>query len=137
MINKIIWTKNYPNIKYNQLEFNLPLGYKIFSIKDQSILNTQPSIIDLGISIYSENPLILLYSKAITSNDFSIIDCHQIIPAKCSTDLFLTVINPNYKDIEERSWHLCKEAYLANMIPVDMSYTNLFEVSNSVYKTYV
>lgn len=135
-MNKIIWTKTIKSVN-EQLSFSLPTGYKIYTPNDVVILNTEPTIINLGVKIYSERPITLMYTKAITCADFLIIDSNQMIGAHQSTDLFITVINPDYKERSSKNWVIKKDSCIASMIPIDTSYTNLFEVSNSVYEKYV
>lgn len=137
MINKIIWTKTNKEKTYNGLSFSLPSGYKITTIYDYLIYKDKTTAIDLGVSIYSEQPIVLMFSKALTAFDFYIIDCHQIIPAHTSTDLSISVINPFYKEEDNEPYLIKEQSYIANMIVMQSTYTNLFEVSNSVYKKYV
>lgn len=135
MLNKIIWTKTSQFKDYNQFEFELPCGYRVFNSEDIVITNTSPTKIDLGIKIYSEEPITLIYTKSILSNDFLIIDPIQIIIPKCSCNLFLNVINPFYeKDYDH--WELKKGSLIATMIPVNTSFTNLLEVNNQVFTQY-
>lgn len=135
-MNKIIWTKTIESVQ-EQLSFFLPNGYRIYTPEDILVSNTEPTTINLGVKIYSKFPITLMYTEIIISNDFVIIDKNQMIAANQPTDLFLTVINPNYNDGVCNNWTVKKDAYIANMIPIDTSYTNLFEVSNSVYEKYV
>lgn len=136
MINKIIWTKSNTEIEYSQFDFSLPSGYKVYATEDIYISTKQVRSINLQVSIYSEKPITLLYTKALVCYDFDIIDPHQMIGAHYETPLFINVINPHYTEGDDE-WLLKKGSLIANMIPIDSSYTNLFEVSNKVFKEYV
>lgn len=135
-MNKIVWTKIIDTCAKNQLEFCMPTGYKVFTSEDIKIVSTNITKVDLGVSIYSEKPITLIYTKTILSHDFNIVDPVQMIGAYQKTPLYINVINPVYSANEDL-WVLPSNSYIANMIPIDSSYTNLFEVSNRVFKTYV
>jgi hypothetical protein len=135
MINKIIWTKSILDINYNQLDFALPSGYKIYTPTNTSISNKTYTCIKLGITIYTEEPITLVYTKAIHSFDFEIVNPLQLIPSKTSVELFLDLINPVYTEKEEL-WDIKAGSLIATMIPLLTSYNNLFEVSNKVFKNY-
>jgi hypothetical protein len=135
-MNKIIWTRTDDLCAKDQLEFCMPTGYKIFTTKAVNILSTNLTEIDLGLNIYSEKPITLLYTTTLLCDDFKIVNPTQMIAACTVTPLSLSVINPVYKD-ENNEWRLPANSYIANLIPIDSSYTNLFEVSNKVFNNYV
>ena len=85
--------------------------------------------------IYSEEPITLIFTKSILSNDFLIIDPIQIIVPKNASNLFLNVINPmSTEDYEQ--WLLPKGSLIATMIPVNTSFTNLLEVNKNTFEQY-
>jgi hypothetical protein len=135
MLNKIIWTKTSSFKDYNQFEFKLPCGYSIYTSEDINISNENYTKVNLGVRIYSEEPITLIFTKSILSNDFLIIDPIQIIVPNSASDLFLNVINPIQKKDYEK-WVLPKGSLIATMIPVNTSFTNLLEVNNNTFKQY-
>lgn len=127
ILNKLYWTKNQVDKNYKQFGFDLPCGYYIYNIEEIIVKNNQATPVNLGVSIYSEEPITLLYTKTLLSNDFYIIDSFQIVPPKQPIDLFINVINPS-SDCSE-SWLIEKQSLIARMIVVNTSYTNLFEIN--------
>ena len=135
MLNKIIWTKTSDFKDYNQFEFELPCGYSIYTSEDIEISNKNFTKVNLGVRIYSEEPITLIFTKSILSNDFLIIDPIQIIVPKNASNLFLNVINPmSTEDYEQ--WLLPKGSLIATMIPVNTSFTNLLEVNKTTFEQY-
>lgn len=135
MLNKIIWTKTSKFKDYNQFEFKLPCGYSIYNCEDFEVSNVNLTKVNLGVSIYSEEPITLVFTKSILSNDFFIIDPLQIIVPKHSSNLFLNIINPNpIKDYE--NWNVPRGSLIATMVPFNTSFTNLFEVNNKLFEEY-
>lgn len=131
ILNKLYWTKNQINKDYKQFSFDLPCGYYIYNIEEVVVKHNEPTLVNLGVSIYSEEPITLIYTKALLSNDFYIIDSVQIIPPKQSIDLFINVINPN-NDLT--SWTITNQSLIARMVIVNTSYTNLFEINSKNFK---
>jgi hypothetical protein len=135
MINKILFTRDISTISLKeQLEFVMPVGYKLFNPDPIYINHTEPTLINFKIKLFSEKPITLLFNEAIHSMDFKIIDRVQMIPPNMSTELTISIINPNS---QSKNWQLESGSLIATMVPVETVAINLFEVSNKVYKKYV
>lgn len=135
MIDKIIYTRDKETLRIkDQLEFVMPVGYKLYTPEGVYVDNDSPSVIDFKIKVYSEKPITLLFTEAIHSTDFKIIDRVQMIAPLTATDLKITVINPNP---ECQDWQVRPESLVATMVPVETVSINLFEMSNNKFEQYV
>lgn len=135
MLNKIIWTKTSKFKDFDQFRFELPAGYYIHSAEDIEIKYLEQAVINLGVSIYSEEPITLFFTKTIWNNSVFITDPVQIIVPKKATDLYLNIISLNpHKDFKK--WTLAKGSFIATMVPFNTSFTNLFEVNNKMFEQY-
>lgn len=135
MIDKIIFTRDTETVELkDQLSFEMPVGYKLYNPDSVYIKREGPTLIDFKIKLFSERPITLLFTEAIQSTDFKIIDKVQVIAINMSTDLSISVINP---DANCDDWELEAGSLVATLVPVETMPINLFEVSNKVYRKYV
>ena len=135
MIDKIIFTRDKETLNLKeQLEFVMPVGYQLFTPDGVYVEHEKPKVIDFKVKVFSEKPVTFIFTEAIHSTDFKIIDRVQMIAPNVSTDLKITVINPNP---ECQNWQVWPESLVATLVPVETVTVNLFEVSNKVYKKYV
>lgn len=138
MIDKIIFTRDIKTIFLReQLEFVMPVGYKLFNPDLVSLKYGDPTLIDFKVELFCKKPITLLFTEAIHSPDFRIIDRVQMVAPNVSTKLCISVINLNGSLNDPKNWELNIGSLVATMIPVETVAINLFEVSNKVYKQYV
>ena len=135
MIDKIIFTRDKETLNLKeQLEFQMPIGYKLYAPDGVFVDRESPSVIDFKIKMFSEKPITLIFTEAIHSTDFKIIDRVQMLPPLMTTDLKISVINPDRKS---QDWTVGRGSLVATMVPVETVSINLFEVSNRVFRKYV
>ena len=134
MISKILFTKD-PSIKnINQLDFEMPVGYKLYTPETIEVSPYWISTIDLQVSVFTDTPATFIFTPAIQSIDFRLIDPFQLIAPQVATPLKLNVVNP-IPDGEE-AWELEAGSLVATLLVVETYTVNLFEVSNKVFKQY-
>jgi hypothetical protein len=131
MINKLLWTRKEPRQKIRQFEFELPTGFKVFTIEELSVSKGHITSVDLGVKIKSIEPITLVFTPTIYSTDFCLINPVLIIPPKQEIDLNLLITNPSY---DNKFFELEKEFHIANMVVVNTSYTNLIELNNKQFE---
>lgn len=135
MIDKILFTKKDKARKIDQLSFQMPVGYKLYMADDYALVDTNgPTLIDFGVDVFSHRPATFIYTPAIQSADFRIVDPVQMIAPQQSTPLRISIINPC---VDGNNWSLNKGDLLATLVVVETYAVNLFEVSNKVFKQYV
>lgn len=134
MIDNIIFTKD-KTVKLPQLEFEMPVGYKLYTPNNILVGTNFPSEIDFGVDIFSiEKPLTIIFTLSIQSKDIKIVNPIQMIAPKVSTRLKIGVINPNLKEV---IWELSEGSLIATIIILESYAVNLLEVNNNLYKEYV
>lgn len=133
MLDKIIFTKPVEQRKINQLEFEMPVGYKIYNPKFVIVSPKAITRVSTGIKVYSEKPATFIFSPGIQSIDFKIVDPIQMIAPKVSTPLTFGVINPIPNGEE---WVVAEEQLIAVLQVVQTYQVNLFELSNKMYEQY-
>lgn len=134
MLNKIIFTKDQSIKNIDQLQFEMPVGYKLYATSDTEVSSNNIKLIDLKVSVFTNRPATFIYTSAIHSIDFKIIDTVQMIAPNVQTPLTLSIINPIVKS---ESWIVKKGDLIATLLVVETYTVNLFEVSNKVFKEYV
>lgn len=134
MIDKIIFKKDDSVVKLKQLEFEMPVGYKLYNPLLLDVDCYYPSTVKFGVTIYSERPATLIYTSAIHSTDFKIVNPIQMVAPNIPTELAICVINPIQNS---HSWELYAGGLVATLVVLETYAVNLFEMSNKVFDQYV
>jgi len=129
MINKIIFTKTISSHN-SQLEFCLPTGYKVYSPFSLTLSPNLITTLDLGVLLYSESPITLLYTLLPLLPLCSIVDSCQVVAPKQSTSLSLSLLSTQPLTLDPLF-------PIANLVVLQTSFIDLFEVNSSVFKQYV
>ena len=124
MLNKLIWSRRNQSIKGPQFEFEIPTGFKVFTVRKEIISDSVGSI-DLGVKVKCLQPLTLLFTPAFYSKDFVLVNPAIIIPPNKEVDLTLLAVNPNAGS----RFEIEANKVIANMVIINTDYANLFEVS--------
>jgi len=134
MIDKIYFTKDDSLFNVPQLHFEMPVGYKLYAIEEVVVDCIHPHSVNFGVRVFSEQPSTVIYSPAIHSDDFRIVDPVQMLAPQRAALLNFAVVNPKRGD---QPWCIHQGSLIATMVVVQTYAVNLFEVSNKVFERYV
>lgn len=132
-MDKIIFTKD-EGITLPQLEFQMPVGYKLYSPTTVPIGTFLPSEVDFGVTIFSMMPATVIFTPAIQSGDFTIVNPIQMIAPQVGTRLKIGIINPHQG---KPPWSMYEGRLVATLQVIQTYQVNLLELTNQEFNNYV